>query len=377
VTRHLLLTNDFPPKVGGIQSYLWELWRRLEPDDVCVYTTPYEGAAAFDAQQGYRVERSPEPWLGPFPHLVSRINTLAANHRAELIIVDPAVPLGLLAPHFDLPYAVVLHGAEVTIPARMSGSKQVLRRVLKNASFVISAGDYALAEAERCAGQSLKSVVIPPGVDTSRFVPHVGDARAAARAHFDISDGDVVVSTVNRLVPRKGMNLLIDAVQALSATRPEIRLIIGGSGREQKRLQSQIDRLGAPVRLLGRISDDDVVRLYGASDLMAMLCTSRWAGLEQEGFGIVFLEAASAGIPQLAGRSGGAAEAVSHAETGLIVDAEDQESVLDALDRLVGDPDLRHEFGEASRRRATADFDYDQLAERLDRAINAFSDHKR
>ncbi len=376
MTRHLLLTNDFPPKVGGIQSYLWELWRRLDPDDVCVYTTPYEGTAAFDAQQAYRVERSPEPWLGPFPHLVRRINSLAANHRAELIIVDPAVPLGLLAPHFDLPYAVVLHGAEVTIPARIPGSKQALRRVLKNASFVISAGDYALAEAERCAGQSLKSVVIPPGVDTNRFVPHVGDARAAARAHFGIADGDVVISTVNRLVPRKGMDLLIDAVHALSALRPEVRLIIGGSGREENRLQSQIDRLGAPVRLLGRISDDEVVRLYGASDLMAMLCTSRWAGLEQEGFGIVFLEAASAGIPQLAGRSGGAAEAVSHAKTGLIVDAEDQESVLDALDCFVGDPVLRHEFGEASRRRAIADFDYDGLAERLDRAINAFSDHK-
>ena len=376
MTRHLLLTNDFPPKVGGIQSYLWELWRRLDPDDVCVYTTPYEGTAAFDAQQAYRVERSPEPWLGPFPHLVRRINSLAANHRAELIIVDPAVPLGLLAPHFDLPYAVVLHGAEVTIPARIPGSKQALRRVLKNASFVISAGNYALAEAERCAGQSLKSVVIPPGVDTNRFVPHVGDARAAARAHFGIADGDVVISTVNRLVPRKGMDLLIDAVHALSALRPEVRLIIGGSGREENRLQSQIDRLGAPVRLLGRISDDEVVRLYGASDLMAMLCTSRWAGLEQEGFGIVFLEAASAGIPQLAGRSGGAAEAVSHAKTGLIVDAEDQESVLDGLDCLVGDPLLRHEFGEASRRRAIADFDYDGLAERLDRAINAFSDHK-
>lgn len=376
MTRHLLLTNDFPPKVGGIQSYLWELWRRLDPDDVCVYTTPYEGTAAFDAQQAYRVERSPEPWLGPFPHLVRRINSLAANHRAELIIVDPAVPLGLLAPHFDLPYAVVLHGAEVTIPARIPGSKQALRRVLKNASFVISAGDYALAEAERCAGQSLKSVVIPPGVDTNRFVPHVGDARAAARAHFGIADGDVVISTVNRLVPRKGMDLLIDAVHALSVLRPEVRLIIGGSGREENRLQSQIDRLGAPVRLLGRISDDEVVRLYGASDLMAMLCTSRWAGLEQEGFGIVFLEAASAGIPQLAGRSGGAAEAVSHAKTGLIVDAEDQESVLDALDCFVGDPVLRHEFGEASRRRAIADFDYDGLAERLDRAINAFSDHK-
>lgn len=376
MTRHLLVTNDFPPKVGGIQSYLWELWRRLIPEEVCVYTTPYQGAALFDAQQRFRVERSPEPWLGPFPHLIKRINTLAAQHEAELIVVDPAVPLGAIAPYFELPYAVVLHGAEVTIPARVPGPRAALRRVLEQASFVISAGEYALREAELCVGHDLKSVVIPPGVDTERFAPFAAAERNAARLKFGIEKSDVVLATVNRLVPRKGMDLLVASVATAAQTVPNLRAFIGGSGREAKRLEDQISHLSAPVQMLGRISDADVVSLYGAADLMAMLCTTRWGGLEQEGFGIVFLEAAAAGLPQIAGRSGGAAEAVVDGKTGVIVNAADHGSVVEAIIRLATDTQLRQTLGAAARHRAAASFEYDLLANRLDKAIDYFASHK-
>ncbi len=376
MTRHLLVTNDFPPKVGGIQSYLWELWRRLDPSEFCVYTTPYEGAVLFDAQQNYRVERSPEPWLGPFPHLVKRINALATEHEAEIIIVDPAVPLGLIAPAFDLPYAVVLHGAEVTIPARIPGSRQALRRVLRNAKFVISAGEYALAEAELCAGQPLQSVVIPPGVDTDRFVPFDEVQRRRARNKFGIAESEIVIATVNRLVPRKGMDLLVSAVATAAETVPQLRCIIGGSGREFERLQDQIQGLSAPVQMLGRIDDADVVDLYGAADLMAMLCTSRWKGLEQEGFGIVFLEAAAAGLAQIAGRSGGAAEAVLDQQTGLVVDAEVSAQVVEAIISLATNPELRRSYGRAARQRAVDQFDYDKLAAELDQAIDSLTGSK-
>lgn len=376
MTRHLLVTNDFPPKVGGIQSYLWELWRRMDAEAVCVYTTPHEGSAVFDAQQDFRVERSPEPWLGPFPHLVRRINSLARDHKAELIIVDPAVPLGMIAPYFELPYAVILHGAEVTVPGRLPGLRQALRRVLQNASFVISAGEYALGEAQRCAGRELRSVVIPPGVDTTRFVPLAPESRLSARAKLDIAEREIVIASVSRLVPRKGMDLLISAVGEAAELVPELRLLIGGTGRVAARLQAQIDNLGAPARLLGRITDAEVAELYGASDLMAMLCVSRWRGLEQEGFGIVFLEAASAGLAQIAGQSGGAAEAVVHQETGLVVDARDSTSVVEAIVRLTTDARLRNKFGVAARRRALEEFDYERLATSLVDAIDSFTGTK-
>ena len=124
--RHLLVTNDFPPKVGGIQSYLWELWRRLPSDDVVVHTTPYEGTEAFDAAQAFTVIRSPEPWLLPQPVLVARVNRLIAEHDVDLVLLDPAVPVGLIGPHLDVPYGVVLPGAEVTIPGRVPVSRQLL-----------------------------------------------------------------------------------------------------------------------------------------------------------------------------------------------------------------------------------------------------------
>lgn len=372
--RHLLVTNDFPPKVGGIQSYLWELWRRLPAADTTVYCTPHDGAAAFDAAQNFRVERSPEPVLIPYPWLAKRVCALADEVGAELILLDPAVPLGMIGPWLGRPYGVILHGAEVTIPGRLPGSRHVLGRVLRGASLVIAAGNYALVEAERCAGRELPAVVIPPGVDTQRFEPLSTPERAAARADFGIADDDVVIASVNRLVPRKGMDVLIEAVAAASRHRPALRLMIGGSGRSFAALERQAaERVaeGARIELLGRLDEADVPKLYGAADAMAMLCHDRWGGLEQEGFGIVFLEAAAAGLPQVAGRSGGAAEAVVDGVTGLIIDEPTSSTaVTAALVDLVDRPERRRNLGEAARNRARESFDYDVLATQLIAAIN-------
>ncbi len=209
--KHLLVTNDYPPKVGGIQNYLWELWRRLPPDSTAVYCTPYDRDVAFDASQEYWIERSPEPVLVPYPWLPRRIDALADRLDVDLVLLDPAVPLGVVGPFLNHPYGVILHGAEVTIPGRLPVSKQVLGRVLRGAVVAISAGEYALAEAERCARQSLHSIVIPPGVDTERFRPLDRHERLAARTDFGLGEDDLVISTVNRLVPRKGMDVLIRA----------------------------------------------------------------------------------------------------------------------------------------------------------------------
>ncbi len=150
-----------------------------------------------------------------------------------------------------------------------------------------------------------------------------------------------------------------------------MRIIIGGSGRQAGDLRRLADELRAPVELPGRLGDEEVVELYGAADLMAMLCNERWFGLEQEGFGIVFLEAAAVGLPQIAGRSGGAHEAVEHDITGLIVDdPTDVRAAADAIESLMDDPARRLAMGSAARRRAVEQFDYSVLAERLQRAID-------
>ncbi len=358
--------------MGGIQSYLWELWRRLPADEVAVLTSPYAGADEWDAAQPYRIERTREPVLLPHPGLLHRIRRVAADHRAEIVLVDPALPLGALVPFIGRPTGLVLHGAEVTVPGRLPLAGRVLGEVLRRTDLVVAAGGYPLAEAERAAGRSLRSVVVPPGVDVDRFRPLTDEQVREVRARFDLPIDRPLVVSVSRLVPRKGMDVTIKAVAALADEGVDVTLAIAGGGRDEGRLRELAERLGAPVRFLGRVSDEDLPLVYGCGDVFAMLCRSRWGGLEQEGFGIVFLEAAATGVPQVAGRSGGSHEAVEHGETGFVVDdPTDVVAVADRIAQLVEDGELRRKMGEAARRRCVEQFSYDHLAAQLHAAIDA------
>ncbi len=369
--KHLLVTNDFPPKVGGIQSVLWEWWRRLPSDSFTVLTSPHPDAKRFDADQPFEVVRTREPVLLPHPIMVKRVNRLVQSTGAELVVLDPAVPLGLIGPHLDVPYDVVLHGAEVTIPGRLPVTRQLLNRTLRHARQVISCGEYALAEAERSIRRSLPGVVLYPGVDTQRFRPADAPAISEFRERHGISADAQLVVGVSRLVPRKGFDTLIEASAMLKNEFPKLNVLIAGSGRDSKRLQSVINRTGAPAQLLGRVADEDLPTLYGAADVGAMLCRDRWFGLEQEGFGIVFLEAAACGTPQLAGRSGGSNEAVVDGETGVVVDRPtDVGSVARSLAELLRNASLRAKMSTNSRQRVLDEFTYDALSARLSEVLS-------
>jgi phosphatidylinositol alpha-1,6-mannosyltransferase len=381
----LLVTNDFPPKVGGIQSYLWELWRRLPPADVTVLTTPYPGAAEFDRAQPFRVVRDRNKVLLPTPALAGRIDALAREVGAGLIFLDPALPLGALGPRLrSAPYVAVLHGAEVTVPGRLPGSRAALRRVLHGAAGILAAGSYPAEEAARAAGRLLPGLVIPPGVDVDRFRPTDDSAaRAATRKRFGLPEAAPLVLGVSRLVPRKGFDVLIDAIARLDrhpfpasagpggastgGSGGPVHLALAGSGRDRDRLAKRAARagLGDRFHLLGRVPDEDLAAVYGAADVFAMCCRERWGGLEAEGFGIVFLEAAACGVPAVAGRSGGAWEAVDDGATGSVVDPLDAGAVAGALARLLADPAVRRTMGAAARARAQTAFAYDILAARL------------
>jgi phosphatidyl-myo-inositol dimannoside synthase len=369
--KHLLVTNDFPPKVGGIQSYLWELWRRLDPDRTTVLTTPHKGARAFDAAQPFRIERDRARWLLPTAALGRRIDRLAAEVDADVVLLDPALPVGLLGPRLERPYGVVLHGAEVTVPGRVPGSRQKLAKVLRDARLVVAAGGYPAAEARRAAGRDLPTVIVPPGVDPGRFRPLADAERRAARRRLGLDPDAPVVLGLSRLVPRKGFDVLIEAGAALAVRHPDLQIAIAGSGRDRRRLERVAAHHGSPVRFLGRLPEADLPVAHAVADCFAMLCRDRWAGLEQEGFGIVFLEAAACGVPAVAGRSGGSAEAVLDGATGIVVDgAKDVVAVAAAIDRILTDDRLRARLGSAARRRAVDEFDYDVLARRLQDALD-------
>lgn len=368
--KHLLVTNDFPPKIGGIQSLLWEWWRRLPSESFAVLTTDHTDAPVFDEQQNFRIERAKEPVLLPHPWMVSRINSVAKDFGADFVVLDPALPLGLVGPLLKLPYMVVLHGAEVTVPGRIPGSKQLLGKVLRGADHVIAAGGYPAREAIHAAGQMLEHTIIPPGVDTDRFVPLSLANRSKARQHFGWSDNDELVLGMSRLVPRKGFDVLIRAVAQIALYRPHLKLVIAGDGRDKQRLEKIAQEQRAPVEFLGRVPEQDIAQLYGCADVFSMMCRNRWGGLEQEGFGIVFVEAASCGLPQIAGNSGGAREAVLDSTTGYVMDDPTDVSGLAArLTTILDNDTLRSSMAKASRERAVTEFNYDVLSQRLGQVL--------
>jgi phosphatidyl-myo-inositol dimannoside synthase len=361
----LLVTNDFPPKVGGIQSYLHELWRRLPPEETHVLTTPYPDAADWDAAQPFSIERVSRRVLLPAPGLARRVDAIARERGADVIFLDPVLPLGLIGRRLRAaPHVLIAHGAEVNVPGRLPGGRMLARRVLRAASGLVAAGEYPARAAARAAGTEIPTLVVPPGVDPDRFRPLSADERAAARHRFGLGADRPLVLGLSRLVPRKGFDVLIDAVAGMD---PGVQLAIGGAGRDAGRLERRAADRGITGRctFLGRVPDADIAGLYGCADVFAMVCRERWGGLEAEGYGIVFVEAAACGVPSVAGRSGGSHEAVVDGETGFVVDPHDAGGVRAALDRVLGDETLRERLGAAARTRAVEELTYDRQVGRL------------
>jgi phosphatidylinositol alpha-1,6-mannosyltransferase len=215
-------------------------------------------------------------------------------------------------------------------------------------------------------------IQIPPGVDTAAFSPLHAEERGSVRESLGLDANDFLISSYSRLVPRKGMDTLIKATVYLRDLS-DLRLAIGGSGRDRERLEKLSKKLKAPVTFLGRVSDDLLSPWLGASDLMVMDCRSRWFGLEQEGFGIVFMEAAASGVAQIAGRSGGSHEAVIDGETGLVVSrSRSPKALAIAIRELYEDTEKRQAFALRSREVAVERFEWDILAKQLGDALSFY-----
>jgi len=378
MARHLLVTNDYLPKLGGIQNYLASAWGRLEPGRAAVLTaSSHPDAASFDAASDVVIERVPNKTLfAPSWSAYRQIEAAIERHQPDLVLLDPAWPLGLLGRFLSRPYGVVLHGAEVTIPSRIPVVASTLRSVLRHAEVLVCAGTYPESVARHSLGGYLPPVVqVPPGADTERFRPLSTDERAAARVELGCANDDFVIASYSRLVPRKGIDVLIQAAALLAPSYPKLRVFVGGNGRDRERLEKLAVKKNAPVTFLGRVEDAFLPQFLGASDLMVMNCRSRWLGLEQEGFGIVFVEAAAAGVAQIAGRSGGSHEAVRHEVTGLILeDARSPKELAAAIEGLMNDPERLRVLSQQARMVAERTWDWRTLAGTLSEGLAPF-DH--
>ncbi|MBM9466928.1 glycosyltransferase family 4 protein [Nakamurella leprariae] len=350
--RILLVTNDFPPRTGGIQSYVHRLAGLLPAGSLRVYAPAWPGAAEFDAHQPYPVHRHPTSLMLPVPSVHRRAAELIDEHRIGSVWFGAAAPLALLTPglrrHGVRRVVASTHGHEVGWSMVPVG-RQALRRIGSTVDVVTFVSRYARSRVAAAFGPQAALEYLPPGVDAQRFTPDPR-ARAAIRGRHGLGDAPVVVC-VSRLVPRKGQDTLIRAMPALTAAVPEVRLLIVGDGRISGRLATLAERLGVADRVVftGSVPAEELPAHYGAGDVFAMPCRTRGGGLDVEGLGIVFLEASAAELPVLAGNSGGAPETVRPGRTGEVVDGRDPGAVAQAAATVLRDPLRARRLGRAGR----------------------------
>jgi phosphatidylinositol alpha-1,6-mannosyltransferase len=372
VSRVLLVTNDFPPRRGGIQSYLVELVTRLAATGehaVTVYAPQWQGADAFDAQTpGYQVVRHPGTLMLPAPTVDARMRRLIAEHNIDTVWFGAAAPLGLLAQRARQAGATRVlastHGHEVGW-SMLPVARSVLRRIGEDSDVVTFVSRYTRGRFASAFGPEAALEHLPPGVDTDRFRPDPA-SRAELRARYGLGQRPTVVC-LSRLVPRKGQDMLIRALPAIRQRVAGAVLVIVGGGPYLATLRQLAERFGVSehVTFTGGIPSAELPAYHAMADVFAMPCRTRGAGLDVEGLGIVFLEASATGVPVIAGCSGGAPETVQHNKTGLLVDGRSVSQIADAVTEMLADPDRAAAMGAAGRDWVTAQWRWDALAARL------------
>jgi phosphatidyl-myo-inositol dimannoside synthase len=367
----LLVTNDFPPRSGGIQQYCHNLVSRLPAERVVVYAPAWPGAAAFDAAQPFRVVRHPGRMMLPVPDVLARTVALVREVRPDVVCFGAAFPLGLLAGRLTratgVPCLGFTHGVEVAV-GRVPVASRLLRRVAADLRLVTAVSRWSAARVTRAVHGRCPVELLPAGVDAGAYHPAV-DGRAVRQRH-GLGSAPVCVC-ISRLVPRKGQDRLIQAWPEVVARVPEARLLLVGGGPSERRLR----RLAAAspaadrIHLTGEVPWEELPAHYAAGDVFAMPCRSRWLGLDLEALGVVYLEAAATGLAVVAGRSGGAPETVVEGVTGTVVDGRRPGPVGRAVADLLADPERARAMGAAGRRRVEAEFSWQAVVTRLEKLL--------
>jgi phosphatidylinositol alpha-1,6-mannosyltransferase len=383
MATHLLLTYDFPPIGGGIARWMAEIAKRYSPGSLVVSTGLHPDAPDVDGAFPNRIDRLPLPAgrLRTIPGLLAwsrRAAMLARSARAEFIwcgnIKPAAYPAKWTMERLGTPFGILLHGGDLLIlqhQVHQSVLKRRTARALLSSAAVLVANSqwtrdccaHLLDELEIEVGP-LQVRVVPLGADHGFFRPGVDPAEV--RLRYRLEEGRWLLS-VARLTRHKGIDTALRALASLAPDYPELRYAVVGIGEEHEALQAEARALGVGerVRFLTEVPDRDLPALYNCAEVY--LGVSRLMEQRVEGFGISLAEASACGLPVVAGRSGGIPEAVRDGETGILVDAERPEAVVDALRHLLDDPELRRRMGAAGRRVVETYFNWDRVVADLSR----------
>ncbi|HVE91662.1 MAG TPA: glycosyltransferase family 4 protein [Actinomycetota bacterium] len=366
--RHLFVTNDFPPKTGGIESYLVSLCSGFRPADVVVIAPARPGHQEVDESLLYRVVRVRGNYLRARRPLAKRIAEVASQQGIDAIHFLQTLPLGRLARRVKKStgafVSIFVHGSEVLVPGKAPLGASLVRRTLRSADVVFCVSRFTEGAVLRVAGEQTPTALLEPSVDVDRFSLDVSGSRV--REEFRLGSRFVVLF-VSRLVKRKGADILIRAMESM----PRAVALVVGSGPEEKSLRELVKELDLGPRVLfaGRVPDDRLPEFYAAADVFCMPCNERYGGLDTEGFGIIYLEAAASGLACVAGRCGGTVEAVEDGVTGFVLEESTPDAVADALRTLESDEALRARLGAEGRQRAEDVFSPQAMARRFEETV--------
>ena len=367
--KTLVVTNDFPPRRGGIQSFVHALTCGLPAGSVVVYAPSWEGAAEFDARQPMPVIRHPTSLMLPVPSVTRRAVAALRDYECDRVLFGAAAPLGLLAPALRRAGAerivAITHGHEAGWAA-LPAARDLLHRIGDSVDVLTYLGEYFRVRLARALSPdaAARMVRLAPGVDVGAFHPGAGGAAIRRRLGLD---GRPVVLCVSRLVPRKGQDTLLRAWPAVLSAVPDARLLVVGSGPFGKKLRQLAERLRVTgsVHFAGAVPGQELPDYYDAADVFAMPCRTRRGGLDVEGLGIVYLEASATGLPVIGGDSGGAPDAIRDGESGYVVPGRSVPAVADRIIGLLTDPDRARAMGEKGLAWVHQEWRWDLVAGRL------------
>jgi phosphatidylinositol alpha-1,6-mannosyltransferase len=371
--RTLVITNDFPPRTGGIESFVLAMAQRMPADEVVVHTARQRGDREFDARLPFEVVRDPASVLLPTPAVARRAAGTARSRQCDRVWFGAAAPLGLMAPALRRAgverTVATTHGHEVwwsSVPL----TRRLLHRIGEVNDVITYLGEFCRARIAAALSPQARArmVQLTPGVDDDVFRPGAG--RAEVRARYGLGERPVVVC-VSRMVARKGQDVLVRALPSIRERVPDAALLLVGDGPHRRQVERLVADLGLGdhVVLTGQVPWVSTPAYYAAGDVFCMPTRTRRGGLEPEALGICYLEAAATQLPVVAGDSGGAPDAVLDGENGYVVPGRDVEAVADRCARLLTGPALAEKFGRRGREWVAAAWRWDDLAVRLQRLL--------
>lgn len=363
-----MVTNDFPPRVGGIEDFVRRLVEHLAPATTCVVLAPrHRDAAAFDRTFPHQVVRWPVFPMLPSPRLAREVARLCDREGADAVLFGASMPLALIAGavarRTGLPIIACTHGVEPGV-AQIPGVRLLMKYIATHVTMLTVVSRWSEQHLRGAIGPSPRIEHLPSGIDAERF--HAAVSPDAVRRRHRLGERPVVVC-VARLVARKGQDQLIRALPQIVAECPAATLLIVGDGPDRGRLERLVTdtRMSERVVFTGMVPYEDVPQYIAAGDIFAMPCGSRYFGLEMDALPAVFLQAAAVGRATIAGRAGGSPEAVLHEQTGLVVDEQSPTAVAEAVVSLLKSPQVAQGMAARGLHRVHTGFTWPMMAGRL------------